>query len=455
MGQESNIQRLKGEKLASFLQSSPFDRGVHAIQISHRENGRGELFLRDNIITAAKCGRLYGNGAVMVMAGWCDVTLTEVPAPEDVRKNVTLKTENLEDLLAQYGTVKPFSVREDAAYKDAILSIYSLQYKQAGAKLTEILRSNKYDYMAWLWYSRLLSKVDSIQAALNEAHKWGSHDQEIWQEMRKSQSLDLNGDAKVKRCLFCWTPLAIEKNSCSNCHSLQRVGKGNISEDLDDVEVKRVLHRFYKTFQSDQSNAQLAYVLSVGMFNLEQLQRSFQFLQLAVKSAPQTKLYQSSLSFLRELCVAKGLIKKRASAEGEKGQDELVKKTVPRVKLSPDKKTILVVEDSQTSRKVIGMVLKREGLQTLEATNGEEALELAKSYKPDLVLLDVMLPDTTGHEVLPKMRENKHMEGVPVIMLTGRRGTEDRMKGMMAGSNEYLTKPFDPKKLTSVIKRYL
>lgn len=451
MGKERIIRQLKGETLANLLQSLSFDQGKRSVYVSCKR-GTGEFFLRDNAIVAAKCGRLCGNGALMVMAGWSDLELTEQGYEEAIKKNVTLKTEQIQSLLKQYGVVEQFSDKEDNLFKSAILSIYSLKFKAASAKLTTLLKANKYDYMAWLWYSRLLNKVEHIQAAIDEAHRWGGHDPEILREMSKTQVIELDTKEKVRRCCFCWAPMHVSDTVCSKCKALQQIGPGEISEELDDVEVKRTLHRLYKMFQSNKENSQLAYVLAVGLYNLDQLQKSFQLLQMAVKSFPKVVFYKKSLSFLRDVCIAKGLIEKAPAGSDD---DTVIKKRTPTIKISPDQKSILVVEDSKTSRKVIGMVLKREGLQILEATTGEEALELAKNYRPNLVLLDLMLPDMSGYDALPKMRENKHMENIPVIMLTGRHHPEDRAKGLMLGTCDYLTKPFDPKKLISVITKYL
>jgi CheY-like chemotaxis protein len=118
-------------------------------------------------------------------------------------------------------------------------------------------------------------------------------------------------------------------------------------------------------------------------------------------------------------------------------------------------KTILVVEDSKTARKVVSMVLGRKGYNVIEATSGTEALLAIEGITPDLVLLDVMLPDMTGYEVLSTIRKKSELSEVPVVMLTGKRSPEDRLKGMVSGSNEYLTKPFDPAKLLDVLGKYL
>jgi len=120
-----------------------------------------------------------------------------------------------------------------------------------------------------------------------------------------------------------------------------------------------------------------------------------------------------------------------------------------------DRKSILVIEDSQTSRKVISMVLSRAGFQILEASTGLEGIKLGGECTPSLVLLDVMLPDMNGYEILPQLKAMSHLMDVPVIMLTGRTGSTDRVMGMRAGASEYLTKPFNPQKLVEILNKYL
>jgi len=138
-------------------------------------------------------------------------------------------------------------------------------------------------------------------------------------------------------------------------------------------------------------------------------------------------------------------------------------KTTTQPKQTPDtitapkngQKSIFVIEDSKTSRKVLSMVLGRNNYHIYEAETGDQALALARKIEPDLVLLDVMLPDMTGYDILPQLRQLPHFAELPVIMLTGKSAATDRMKGMLVGTNEYLTKPFNPEKLISVIRNYI
>jgi len=114
-------------------------------------------------------------------------------------------------------------------------------------------------------------------------------------------------------------------------------------------------------------------------------------------------------------------------------------------------KSILVVEDSPTSRKVITMVLSRKGYGVEEAASGGEALRKVHDQLPRLILLDAMLPDMTGYDILAKLQQDKRLRGIPVVMLTAKDSPVDREKGLRAGAVAYLTKPFNPDRLLSVI----
>ena len=116
--------------------------------------------------------------------------------------------------------------------------------------------------------------------------------------------------------------------------------------------------------------------------------------------------------------------------------------------------TILVVEDSAVTRKVISMTLSQNGYSIIEAKDGLEALAKLNEKKPDLMLLDIIMPGIDGYKVLAIMKKNPEFKDIPVIMLTARDKLFDKIKGKMSGSNEYLTKPFDPDVLTARVAKY-
>lgn len=108
---------------------------------------------------------------------------------------------------------------------------------------------------------------------------------------------------------------------------------------------------------------------------------------------------------------------------------------------------ILIVEDERDIAELIGFNLERAGYETIKAHDGVEGLALALRERPDLILLDLMLPGRDGYSVFRELRRDDRTMNTPVIMLTARAQTEDRIQGLEAGADDYLTKPFSPKEL--------
>ena len=118
------------------------------------------------------------------------------------------------------------------------------------------------------------------------------------------------------------------------------------------------------------------------------------------------------------------------------------------------KHKILVVDDSQSVRKMMDLTLKALGLGTVLAESVESALEcLDNNY--DLVFLDVILPDGDGFQICKSIKENMSMKNIPVIMLTGKTSSYDKLKGKLAGCDDYLTKPVNNEVLQDVLNKYL
>ncbi len=115
-------------------------------------------------------------------------------------------------------------------------------------------------------------------------------------------------------------------------------------------------------------------------------------------------------------------------------------------------KLILVVDDEVRMIRFVRMNLELEGFAVTEANNGLQALEKVRDELPDLVLLDVMMPEMDGFETLKRIRE---VSTVPVIMLTVKGDEEDRIRGLELGADDYVTKPFSPRELASRIRAVL
>ncbi len=113
---------------------------------------------------------------------------------------------------------------------------------------------------------------------------------------------------------------------------------------------------------------------------------------------------------------------------------------------------ILIVEDERRMARFIRLNLEHDGFQVLEAIRGQEAIDKLRETLPDVILLDVMLPDIDGFEVLRRVRETSD---VPVIMLTAKGEEDDRVRGLELGADDYVSKPFSPRELVSRVRAVL
>lgn len=122
---------------------------------------------------------------------------------------------------------------------------------------------------------------------------------------------------------------------------------------------------------------------------------------------------------------------------------------------APSRGTVLVVDDSTTVRKLVAITLERHHFRVITAADGLEALAHLESKIPDVVLLDITMPKMDGYKVCKTIKSNARTSHLPVIMLSGKDGFFDKMRGRMAGSTEYLTKPFDPDTLIKTVARFI
>lgn len=116
---------------------------------------------------------------------------------------------------------------------------------------------------------------------------------------------------------------------------------------------------------------------------------------------------------------------------------------------------ILIVDDEEDIRELIAINLMRENYQTIHAADGLAALELARTEKPDLILLDLMLPEKNGVTVFNELREDSRTQKIPVLMLTALGKQNEKIDGLELGADDYVTKPFSPKELVLRVRNLL
>lgn len=119
------------------------------------------------------------------------------------------------------------------------------------------------------------------------------------------------------------------------------------------------------------------------------------------------------------------------------------------------KKKILIVEDEESLLKLESILLTSKGFDVKGVPNGQAALDAIEEEKPDLVLLDIMLPEIDGFEVCRRIKSKPETQHIPVIMLTAKKSREDMARGEKVGADWYITKPFKSAMVIETIQRFL
>jgi DNA-binding response OmpR family regulator len=117
-----------------------------------------------------------------------------------------------------------------------------------------------------------------------------------------------------------------------------------------------------------------------------------------------------------------------------------------------DVQTIVVIDDEESVREVVRAYLEKDGFRVFTAADGREGLALAEKHQPDLIVLDLMLPDVSGEEICEEIRGRSD---VPIVMLTAKASEDERIAGLVAGADDYLVKPFSPRELVARVRAVL
>ena len=123
--------------------------------------------------------------------------------------------------------------------------------------------------------------------------------------------------------------------------------------------------------------------------------------------------------------------------------------------MSDDPRTVLVADDDEDILQLVSFRLERAGYKVVTAADGQQALAAAREHKPDLAVLDVMMPGLNGYEVTRQLRADAATATIPVILLTARVQEADVSRGFEAGADDYLRKPFSPQELRSRVQAIL
>ena len=244
---------------------------------------------------------------------------------------------------------------------------------------------------------------------------------------------------EILACPFCNAENESNAFVCNWCRAMlsmsdlemllayQEVNTEMLSSAVDRMEVEKNL----RDFSSDELK-----FLGIGQINLKQLRQGYSNLQAASKLNPNDVVLSSQVNAL-------------AIRLSEIEQQESVHNSMPK------NRTILVVDDSATVRKLVSGKLEKCGHEVVCAIDGVDALEKINALVPDLILLDITMPRMDGYQVCKLIRNNEATKDVPVVMISGKDGFFDKVRGRMAGTTGYITKPFGPETLMKTVEAYI
>ena len=240
-------------------------------------------------------------------------------------------------------------------------------------------------------------------------------------------------------CPFCHHANDAQTITCDACRSVLTLSDLEMllaNQNSEKAVVRRAVEDMERQRMSRELSVDELVTLGVGHINLRNLQMGYACLLDASKQNPNDVVLGGQVNAL--------LIR----------LDEIKKQEEAHLKM-PKGKSILVVDDSPTVRKLIAGKLEKCGHEVICANDGVEAMERLENFVPDLILLDITMPRMDGYQVCKQIRSNSATKDVTVVMISGKDGFFDKVRGRMAGTTGYITKPFGPETLMKAVEMYL
>lgn len=245
--------------------------------------------------------------------------------------------------------------------------------------------------------------------------------------------------AEMMLCPFCNAENEKQAFACGACQTILTLSDLEMllsQQSADQEKLQQSVASLERENEAYGLNAEQLANLGIGHINLKNSRQGFNYLQEAVRLNPNNVLLEAQVNALA--------IRLSEIEEQQSIHDSMAKN-----------RKILVVDDSPTVRKLISGKLEKCGHEVVCAVDGIDALEKIKELTPDLVLLDITMPRKDGYQVCKEIRTNEATKDVPVVMISGKDGFFDKVRGKMAGTTGYITKPFGPETLMKTVETYL
>lgn len=245
--------------------------------------------------------------------------------------------------------------------------------------------------------------------------------------------------AQMSVCPFCAAENNINDEVCGGCHAV--LGLHNMDllfsgQQADNEKLSEAVENMEANLESDAFSAEEYFNLGLACLNLKNFDAGLKYLQKSYILNPTNSFLKLQIDDL-----TKRMDKNENDVESEK-------------ETAVASKTVLVVDDSATIRKLVSAKLEKHGHKVVTAVDGMDALAKLEEIVPDLILLDITMPRLDGYQVCKLIRANENTRFVPVVLISGKDGFFDKVRGKMCGSTTYITKPFGPEMLLRTVEAY-
>jgi twitching motility two-component system response regulator PilG len=240
-------------------------------------------------------------------------------------------------------------------------------------------------------------------------------------------------------CPFCGQRNDAQAITCQSCLAVLTLSDLELllaNHDADKLRLRQSVEEMERQRLSREFQPDELVTLGLGHLNLRNLQLGYVCLSEASRLSPNNVVLGSQVNSL--------LIRLEEIKQQQEAQLRM-----------PKGKSILVVDDSPTVRKLIAGKLEKCGHDVICASDGVEAMERLANFVPDLILLDITMPRMDGYQVCKQIRSNSATKDIAVVMISGKDGFFDKVRGRMAGTTGYITKPFGPETLMKAVEMYL
>jgi twitching motility two-component system response regulator PilG len=295
--------------------------------------------------------------------------------------------------------------------------------------------------LAWLWLASVAASREEAIGHLEKALGIDPGHERARAWLGKLRATPPAKPRRPWRCPLCLAEGVVEMGQCPTCRSVLTLDDVDLllrNDKADRDLLRRAIDRL-EALSGDDVGHRVHFQLGLAYLNLRRVYEGITRLRVASQLDPGDRKLRAAIDELaRRLDQSMALVEStERAAPGGAG-----------------KRTVLVVDDSPTVLKLVGMALERQGHAVLVAANPLQALARLDEVTPDLVLLDITMPHMDGFQLCKLIKSNPQTAAVPVVMLSGKDGLFDKVRGRLAGAVDHVAKPFDPAVLVQAVERH-